>query len=299
MVVGLAASAQSYLGKNGLVGHAVNLLPLRFKPQATQAFSSLLKEVRGTVLDAFEHQRFTFSMLLPRLKIARDPGRPPLVPVVFNIDVRNDPISPQGIDVHYQTLSREYENFELFVNAVDDGSTLCFECVFNTALYDASTIANWMRRFERMLRALIANADLPLGQLPAATEAERERVVVDFNRTQAEYTSCSIPELVAGAVAIASAKAAVVTAQRTLDYAELNRLSDALAAQLVTRGVCKGAFVALCMQRSALLPAALLGILKSGAAYLPLDPEFPKQRLHDIVSDSGARLLLEIGRAHV
>jgi len=292
LVVGLAAAAQSYLGKNGLVGHAVNLLPLRLHPGAERPFAEYLKETRSTLLDAFDHQRFTFGSLLPKLKISRDPGRPPLVPVVFNIDVRNDPISPKGIAVAYRTLTREYETFELFVNAVDDGTTLTFECSYNSALFDPATLEAWMDRFEVLLRGLVADPAMPLAQVPLLGEAERERVLDLPNRTERPIPSGTLHTQIELAAARSPQSLAVAFKEQQQSYAQLDARANQIAAELVAQGAGPGRFVALAVQRGLDLPAALLGILKTGAAYLPLDPEFPPDRLAYYLLDSGAVLVL-------
>ncbi|MDP3859245.1 MAG: amino acid adenylation domain-containing protein [Stagnimonas sp.] len=292
LVVGLAAAAQSYLGKNGLVGHAVNLLPLRLRPAADLPFADYLKDTRGVLLDAFEHQRFSFGSLLPKLKIARDPGRPPLVPVVFNIDVRNDPISPQGVAVAYRSLNREYENFELFVNAVDDGSTLTFECAYNSALFEPATLEAWMDRFEVLLRGLVADPAMPLARVPLLSEAERERVLDLPNRTERPIPPGGLHTRIELAAARNPQSIAVRYQDQQQSYAELEARANQIAAELVQQGAAPGRYVALALQRGLELPAALLGILKTGAAYLPLDPEFPADRLAYYLQDSGAVLVL-------
>ena len=292
LVVGLAAAAQSYLGKNGLVGHAVNLLPLRLHPGAERPFGEYLKETRSTLLDAFDHQRFTFGSLLPKLKISRDPGRPPLVPVVFNIDVRNDPISPAGVAVAYRTLIREYENFELFVNAVDDGTTLTFECAYNSALFEPATLEAWMDRFEVLLLGLVANPAMPLAEVSLLGEAERERVLDIPNRTERSIPSGNLQTQIELVAARSPQSPAVRFKDAQQTYAQLDARASRIATELAAQGAGPGRFVALAMQRGIDLPAALLGILKTGAAYLPLDPEFPADRLAYYLQDSGAVLVL-------
>ena len=137
LVVGLPAASQPQYDSEALVGHCVNFLPLRIQLDGQQAFSSLLSNVSNLILDAYEHQNYTYGSLLKKLPIKRDPSRIPLCPVSFNVDqgIQGSKLDFQGLDVHFHSNPRAYENFEIFINASDYGNQFIIECQYNTNLF--------------------------------------------------------------------------------------------------------------------------------------------------------------------
>ncbi|AMO60043.1 beta-ketoacyl synthase [Mycolicibacterium phlei] len=158
LVIGLAAAGQSFHGQGQLVGHCVNLLPLRLRLQSAETFAEALATTRDTLLDAYDHQGVSFGTLLPDLALARSDDRPPLVSVVFNIDVRDDDISHTGLAVGYETMVRQAETFELFINVVDTGSSMVWEASYRTALYSEQQIREHLAMYEQVLREAVAEA---------------------------------------------------------------------------------------------------------------------------------------------
>nr|PZN24829.1 MAG: hypothetical protein DIU75_01975 [Mycolicibacterium hassiacum] len=153
LVIGLAAAGQSFHGQGQLVGHCVNLLPLRLRLDTADGFADALAITRTALLDAYDHQGVSFGTLLPELELTRDGNRPPLVSVVFNIDVRDDDIGHAGLDVGYRTLVRQAETFELFINVVDTGTSMVLEASYRTALYSEERIRAYLADYLGLLRA--------------------------------------------------------------------------------------------------------------------------------------------------
>jgi NRPS condensation-like uncharacterized protein/acyl carrier protein len=160
IVVGVASAAQSGLGRHDLVGHLVNLLPLRAKIDEDLEFSKFLRSLRTSMLDAFENQFFSYGTLLKELNIARNPSEIPLLNCVFNIDQQSpgQGLNFKDLKAAYEVVPREYENFELFVNAVSCEDNLSIECQYNSALFKRSTVENWLSSY---LELLVASADAP------------------------------------------------------------------------------------------------------------------------------------------
>ncbi len=145
MVVGLPAAGQSDLGMKHLVGHCVNLLALRSRIDEDRPFIEHLKERRTAVLDAFDNQKYTFGTLLRKLNVPREPGRIPLCPVVFNIDMNmDDGVAFEGLRHRFISNARAFENFELFLNATGNDQHLVLEWSYNTDLFDEATVRGWM-----------------------------------------------------------------------------------------------------------------------------------------------------------
>ena len=295
VVVGIPAAGQSVDGLGTLVGHCVNLLPLRFDIDPAQPFAGLIDVAQDTLLDAIEHQRYTFGTLLKKLRVDRDPSRLPLVSVMFTVDQAIDDDSHHfpGLQTHFATNPRTFENFELFVNAVqlEDGG-LQLECQYNTGLFDTDTIVRWMRGYELMLRNAVQRTDAALGALPlvdqdsmaalSALQPARTPYPADRGMHELFEDQCDrTPERVA-----------LRYKDQSLTYAQLEARANRIAAALRARGVRRGALVGLALDRGVDMLAALLGILKTGAGYVPLDPAFPQERLAYMVGDASLAALV-------
>jgi amino acid adenylation domain-containing protein len=294
VVVGIPAAGQAVDGHDRLVGHCVNALPLRFDFDPAQSFEQVLGEAQDTLLDAIEHQRYTFGTLLKKLKVERDPARLPLVSVMFNIDqaLERETTSFPGLSMTFDSNPRSFENFEIFINAVHEHGTLKLECQYNTDLFDAATIRRWLAAYESLLRAAVVDptavaASLPLVDAQAYAElAALQPAPVAFDRERRMHESFEAqcdrsPERVA-----------LEFAGETLTYAQLEARANRIARLLRARGVKRGGLVGIALDRGTDMVAGVLGILKAGAGYVPLDPQFPAERLAYMAGDAGLAALL-------
>jgi len=294
IVVGIPAAAQGIDGHGGLVGHCINLLPLRFDLDPNTPFAQALDAGQCVLFDALEHSHCTFGTLLQHLPIARDPSRLPLVSAVFNIDQALDGEAEDfsGLALRFSSNARTHENFELFVNAVQEGGALRLECQYNTDLFDRETVRRWLGCFESLLQAAVdapqrALAELPLlddaalaamrDLQPAPTPFDRERLAHQFFEQQADAT----PDRVA-----------VRAGKTSLTYAELEVRANRLAHLLRERGVHRGSLVGLALDRDVDMLVGVLATLKAGAGYVPLDPALPDERLAYMVGDAGLSTLV-------
>ncbi|MCF7220948.1 non-ribosomal peptide synthetase [Marilutibacter chinensis] len=307
LVVGIAAAGQANGGHDELVGHCVNILPVRLDVERGTAFSTTLELTAETLLDAFEHQRYTFGTLLRKLAIPRDPSRLPLVSVLFNLDqkVDDDALGLEGLSCEFSANARSHENFELFVNAVPAGGAIRLECQYNTDLYDAATIRRWMAAFAELLRSAVADPGTAWDRLgwldaeqkaalsalqPAPTAFDPERPV----QMRFADVAAASPDRIAIVHGLLDASGAPA---KTISYGELDRRSNALARVLQGRGLGAGDLVGICMRRDPELYTAVLAVLKAGAAYVPLDPDYPPDRLKFMAEDAGLACVIELGGA--
>ncbi len=288
VVVGIAAAGQSVGGHEMLVGHCVNILPVRLDVDAGTGFAAVLDATSANLLDAFEHQQYTFGTLLQKLAIPRDPSRLPLVNVLFNLDQPlNDAVRFPGLEIEFCANARSFENFELFVNAVPVNGGLRLECQYNRDLYDAATIRRWMGALDTLLRAAIAEPDRAWDQLDWLSAQERQAARA-LQPPPSDYNAgLLVQQRFAGHAATTPERIAIAFARLELSYADLDRRSNAIAHALRARNVARGALVGVCLEREPDLYAAVLGILKAGAAFVPLDPTYPKDRLNFMVGDAG------------
>jgi amino acid adenylation domain-containing protein len=288
LVVGVPAAGQAAAGLEGLVGHAVNMLPLRTRLARTDRFADCVKSARATMLDAYDHQDVTFGRVLQVLPLARDPGRLPLISVMFNIDqaLTGEGHSLPSIALELTSNPRHHETFELFINAVDTGAGMRLECQYNRDLFDAATVRRWLAAFEVLLRGAVADPNQALGRLPIVAEADR-RELAAWNQTGIDYPrTARIEELVAATARRSPDRICVRTRGGTLTYGQLIARAAGIAAELRAPGVKAGARVGLLVDRDLDLLPAIIGTLTAGAAYVPLDPAFPADRLRFMVEDA-------------
>jgi amino acid adenylation domain-containing protein len=294
LVVGIPAAGQAMVGSNELVGHCLNFLPMRTRFDAATPFKSFASTIKKAVLDAYDHQNYTFGSLVKKLKLPRDNSRLPLVSVMFNIDKAGlDQLNFSGVKFDVTTNAKRYVNFDIFFNLIQTENDLEVECEFNTDLFDRETIKRWLAHFETLIQGIIDDAGKPLSDLPLLSGADRQKILVEWNQTEASYPKDkTIHALFEQQAAAAPNAIAAVFESRQLTYAELNRQADHLAAQLQKLGVKPGVMVGICVERSLEMVAGVLAIMKVGGAYVPMDPAFPKERLGYMIEDARMPVLV-------
>ncbi|GAA5076119.1 non-ribosomal peptide synthetase [Lysobacter panacisoli] len=294
VVIGIPAAGQSVDGHDHLVGHCVNLLPLRFELDPSQPFELALTQAQSTLLDSIEHQRYTFGTLLKKLPLQRDPARLPLCSVMFNIDQAMDQESTgfHGLGMRLITNPRSYENFELFVNAVQVQGGMRLECQYNTDLFDNATIRRWMAAYETLLRAAVARPDLAFGRLSVVSEDARAELVALQPEATPFDRECRMHESFERQCDRTPDRIAVEFNGESVRYDALEARANRIAHLLRARGVHRGTLVGLVLDRGVDMLAGLLGVLKAGAGYVPLDPNFPAERLAYMAGDAGLAALL-------
>ena len=310
LVIGVPSAGQTLAGCDQLVGHCLNFLPMRLQPSGS--FREFSARVGAAVISSYEHQNVTFGSLLRDIKVPRDPSRLPLVSVMFNIDRSGfDNLTFDGLKFDIRTNPKQFVNFDLFFNLQQSAEKLEVECEYNTDLFDAGTIRRWLESFEALIGGALDRPECDLLDLPVLGKAERALLLGDAAATAREYErEIPVHRLVSRIAMEHPDKIAVISGDCRLTYAGLETRSTALAARLSAAGVRPADLVGLCVGRTGDMVVGLLGILKAGAAYVPMDPGFPAERLvfmcadaqmrvivaesatRDIVAGSGAEILL-------
>ncbi|HEY2616408.1 MAG TPA: amino acid adenylation domain-containing protein [Acetobacteraceae bacterium] len=294
VVIGIPSAGQAVGGHDALVGHCVNVLPLRVEMDRAAPFSSGLRQVRGNLLDAFEHQQYTLGSLLARLALPRDPSRLPLVSVLFNLDQALDErtLSFPGLEFDFSGNPRAFENFELFVNAVQVAGGVRLECQYNSDLFRGETIHGWLDAYESLLRHAVAGPDAAAGSL-GLISAHAQLALQSLQPAPTPYPEAQLAhQYFEAQVDRAPGRAAVRHGTSRLSYAELEARANRIAHALRKRGVGRGSLVGLSLTRGTDMVAAVLAVLKSGAGYVPLDPCFPADRLAFMADDAALAALV-------
>ncbi len=293
LVIGVPAAGQTRIGRDELIGHCLNFLPLRLHPAADRPFRTFASEVKEQVLEAYDHQNHTFGSLLRKIEIDRDPSRVPLVSVIFNIDKNGlNQIGFDQLKFDVETNPKQFVNFDLFFNLVQTDERLIVECEYNTDLHDSTTIQAWLEAFEQLIEAIITDGDTPLRELDMLTTDDR-CTLETWNTTEAPLPSAtSIQEFFEQQAGRNPNAVALRAGDRSVTYQELDRHANALATELRRNGVTRETLVGICAERRTETVVAILAVLKAGGAYVPIDPKYPKDRISHILQDAAAPLLL-------
>lgn len=293
IILGLPSSGQSATGNYDLVGHCVNLLSLKSSIDPEQSFSDYLKQRRTQSLNDFDHQRFTYGTLLKKLKLPRDTSRVPLVPIMFNVDmgITKD---INFLETNYDFISnpREYETFEIFLNIREIGQSFVFEWSYNTQLFKPATIRRMMEEFETLLHSLSTDSAVKIKEIDFRSPETTTRLE-NWNATLAAYPKDKPLVSLINEVALRHpGNIAIEYKQQQFTYKDLNDQSNQFAALLIQQGVVTGQNIGLAVDRSPEMIIALLAIMKAGAAYIPLDPEYPRERVEYMLENSNATVLI-------
>lgn len=299
LVVAVPAAGQSTIGEERLVGHCSNLLPVRSKMIDGESFSEYLKRVRTSVLDAYEHQNYTYGLLVQRLGLPRDPSRSPLLAAMFNIDRSGfKGLEMGGLQLEITTNRKAFATFDIYFNMLETDHGVVIDCEYNTDLFEGSSIRRWLEHYQTLLEAAVAEPEKTVSSLPLLSDAARNKQLVEWNATERDYprNKC-VHELFEEQVDRTPDAIAVEIDGETLTYSELNLRANQLANYLRSIGVGHESLVGLCVERSLDMMIGLLGIMKSGAAYVPIDPAYPTERVRVIIEDSGIQTI--VTQAHL
>ena len=282
------------------VGYFVTLVVLRSQFTDNLPFKSFLAQARQTVLEAIAHQDYPYSLLVE----LQPDSSSSLVRVVFafqELQEVTELFIPQGeIQVDWNGLKlepfvipQEEGQFDLTLEVIEGRESLFGVFKYNSDLFEESTIERMAEHFQNLLQGIVANPDAQVSQLSLLSEVEKHQLLVEWNSTEVEYPQDKcIHQLFEAQVAKTPDAIAIVFQDRQLTYRELNDRANRLAHYLQSQGVAIEELVGLCVERTPLLIIGLLGILKAGAAYVPLDPSYPTERLAFMLDDSGVKILL-------
>ena len=295
IVVGAAIANRNRTEIEGLIGFFVNALALRANCSGDPTFRDFLASVRRTALDAYEHQDLPFEKLVEELNPHRTLSYTPVFQVMFVL--QNAPDSAMNLEDLSVSRVRgggETAKFDLTLSVSETAQGLRVSLQYNTDLFEDATIARWLGHYETLLEAIVKEPDRSLSEFSFLRQEEREQLLLDWNKTATEYPrDACVHELFEAQVQRTPDKTALICGEEQLTYAELNQHANQLAHHILKEaGVRPGDLVGVCLERGLELIIALLGILKVGGAYLPLDPGYPKERLAFMLQDAGTNVVL-------
>ena len=308
ILIGTPIAGRTQPAVERLIGLFINTLVMRVDFSTGLTGSALIEQVRQTALDAYEHQDLPFERLIDLLHLERNRSYNPVFQVMFAMQPSDpDQLRLAELQVKPVKVETDIAKFDLNLMIGEQGQGLNGELEYNSDLFDAATAQRLVNHFQNLLRALLQQPTAPVATLPMLDAGECQQLLVDWNATTLPYpdNTCLHQLIEAQAARTPDAVAVVVANDLTdyesritnyatchLTYRELNTRANQLAHHLQNLGVQPDDRVGVCLERSAWLPVALLGILKAGAAYVPLDPAFPQARLQLMIEDAAPAVLI-------
>ncbi|HKH43166.1 MAG TPA: amino acid adenylation domain-containing protein [Thermoanaerobaculia bacterium] len=295
VVVGTAVSERPDPALEGVIGLFLNTLVLRSDLSGDPAFREILERVQGVVLDALAHAELPFERLVEAMQPERDLSRSPLFQVFFAL--RNEPLPAldlPGLRLRPADTSARAAQLDLSLHLEESGGGLDGWIDYNPDLFDGATMERLALHCGVLLAGAVAAPDGRLSALPLLSEPEKAQLLVQWNdtRTAASGAAACIHELFRAQVERTPGAVAAVDVEASVTYRELADRASRLAERLVRLGVRPGDRVGVCVERSLAMLVALLGVLRAGAAYVPLDPDYPQARLAAMLEDSQAAALV-------
>jgi amino acid adenylation domain-containing protein len=326
IIVGTPIAGRRHTDLEKIIGMFVNTLSLRNYPAGDRRFREFLGDIKERVLMVFENQEYPFEELVDKLPVKRDTGRNPLFDVMFVLQNMNTGVPDQDKETGIETsrpdqpgFPGEYENilqtakFDLTLTAMERNRGLFLSFQYCTRLFKKETVERFINYFKKIVSIAVKEPDIRISDLEIVSKEEKSRILLDFNDTERDYPKKKIlrrlfeeqversPDRIAllgpgdrGAF-LKNRPHAFPDPQKTfyyLTYRELNEKSTRLAGLLIEKGVQPDTIVGIMVERSVEMIIGIMGILKAGAAYLPIDPEYPQERIDYMLKDSGANALV-------
>ena len=306
ILIGFITGGRPLLQFARTTGFYSNTIVLRARFDDDPAFDDFLQRQHAVLAAGLEHQNYPFPLVAEALQGVRVPGYMPLIQAVFNhykiprnshlTDVftghQAPPLESEALALRPVQLKQDDIEFDLSMELAE-AERYWARIRFSTDLFEHDTIKRLVSHYVNVLQAVAANPSQRVSSIPLLEEAEREEILSRWNRTRVDHpagaTACQLFEAQAAA---APGRIAVVCGSQQLTYAELNARAESLAARLREGGAVRGSLVGVCVERSTGMLVALLATWKAGAAYVPLDPHFPKARLDMIVDDAKPRTIV-------
>ncbi|WP_316814877.1 amino acid adenylation domain-containing protein [Pedobacter nyackensis] len=294
IVIGLPTAGQAATENFYLVGHCVNLLPLKSELDESLSFDEYLRIRKTKFYDDYEHQRITFGELIKKLKLKREDSRIPLVPIMFNVSLGMDTnFAFEGLSHHLTSNARPSETFEIFLNINSDKDAIILEWSYNINLFDSTTISQLNDSFLLLLKTVIKKPNIRISNILLYDKDALIKQTSQWNNTTSYYDKNTIvTKLISETARLYPNRTAVTFKDEKTSYSLLESKSNQLARLLTAKGIKVGDKIGLSLDRSTEMLISLLAIMKAGAAYIPLDPQYPKDRIEYMLADSGAKILI-------
>ena len=300
IIIGSPIAGREHADLHNQIGFYINTLALRANFSGDDSYTALLNNIKNITLAAYEHQVYPFDELVDNLELQRDMSRNALFDVMVVLQNNEGPTaapsaSTGNTGVNNQVSESKVSKFDITFTFAEAGDEIRTTIEYNTDIYSEATITQLAKHLEQLLEQAVAHPDTAIGSLDYLSDAEKQQVTVAFNDTAVEYPAGkSVVAVFEAQVALTPYKTALVFDNISYTYSQLNELANQFGHYLRnTYNIAADDVIGIQLQRSHWLMVAILGVLKSGAAYLPLDMEAPQDRVDYMLADSNCKLLID------
>ncbi|HSK73831.1 MAG TPA: condensation domain-containing protein, partial [Pyrinomonadaceae bacterium] len=293
LIVGSPIAGRNKTEAENLIGFFVNTLALRGDLSGNPTFRELLYRIKNTTLEAFSHQELPFEKVVAAVQPERSLSYNPIFQVAFALQGNSESsLKLPELEAQPIKLGSVTAKFDLFLSARETADGLAVTIEYSTDLFDSTTIQRLMSHYQNLLEALVADPNRRVSELQFLSETELHQLLVDWNRTTTVYPNQSLNELFEIQAERSPEQIAVISPEANLTYKQLNQKANQIAHYLRKLGAQPNAAIGIFMERSALMTTGILGIVKSGGAYLPMDSSYPQTRLDYMLRDADVKVIL-------
>jgi amino acid adenylation domain-containing protein len=304
IIIGSPIAGREHIDLEDQIGFYTNTLALRTSFKGTDSYNGLLKNVKQVILEAYQHQTYPFDDLVDDLHLERDRSRHPIfdVMVVLQNTEINTNLDQEALGelkvCEYEEAKNLTSKFDLLFNFIETGEGLYVDIEYNSDIYTNDTAERLGDHLGQLLEVITEHPDTPINQLEFLSRKEKQKLLVEFNNPWPEALDYpkdkTVKDLFEEQVSKTPGSTALVFEETTLSYKELNGKSNQLARYLRKKHTIKtGDLIGIKLERSEWIIIAILGVLKSGGAYVPIDPEYPEERISYMLSDSRCKVLID------
>lgn len=294
IIIGSPIAGRHHADLENIIGMFVNTLAIRTKPEGKKTFKEYLEEVKVKCLKAYENQDYQFEELVEKLKVRRDMSRNPLFDVMLVLQsAKKGEFAIEGLTVRDYEKRNKVSKFDITLSALEKDKKIGLSIEYCTKLFNRTTIERLTKHLINIFKHISADRDIKISHVDILTEEEKQKLLHVFNNTDEEYPSDKvIHELFEEQVEKTPDNTAVLLGTERLTYRELNEKANQLARILIRKGVVADSIVGIMVERSLEMIIGIIGVLKAGGAYLPIDVEYPEERIQYMLKDSNVHILL-------
>ncbi|WP_340203703.1 amino acid adenylation domain-containing protein [Ascidiimonas sp. W6] len=294
IIIGVPTRGRDHVALENMLGMFVNTISLRNKLVANETFVDLLATIRDNVLNSFDHQAFQYDKLVEELGIKRSTNRNPIFDIAFSFDSFGD----SGVtisDLEFELYEREFKNAKFDITLIaseqKEGLNLMFE--YSTDLFKSKTVERFAEYFKSITKQVVTNKNLKINEIDIISKSEKNLILNTFNLADLEtQNNTTLLDAFSLQVTKNADRSALVYNGTTITYAALDKRSNQFAQYLLDQGVKKEELIPICVNRSIEMIVGIIGILKSGAAFVPIDPEYPTERISYMLEDVDAKMIV-------
>ncbi|MFH7014634.1 amino acid adenylation domain-containing protein [Flavobacterium sp. FlaQc-47] len=296
IIIGTPVAGRDHADLADQIGFYINTLALRNTVNAGENFTSIYKRIKDQTLESFDHQMYPFDSLIESLNIKRDAGRSSVFDVMLIL--QNTDVNNHAVDISTNTdiivdLGESVSKFDIELNFQEIKGHLVFDISYNTEVYEHHMIEGLIGHYKQILESVLSQPEIAIGKLTYINKEEENELLHNFNSTYTDYPKdVTIIDLIESQVINNPEGIALVFENEEMTYATLNEKANQVANYLGSKGITTESLVGLCMERSFEMVIGMLGIMKSGAAYVPIDPHYPVERIDFMIEDTKASIVL-------